>query len=168
MLPVAEPGPYAFLGCEFLTWLWYRCEVAGGLFKLPQGDVGIVLADYVQLTALEGDQEQSILKKCSAHTAPEARTALRSGKLVSAAKLELALGDRPYAVTIDGPTLGLRSIRYPKLEDSEPKDRAAEKLGCMEELSSIIESLFQQFLTLRVGDDWDDEADSMRAWAKGN
>src|SRR5690242_11767747 len=106
-IKTADPKAQSFLGREFLTWLWFRCEADGGTFELPprgaasdaarprkkddepepDREVGVVFNDYVSLVSDGDEREENILKKGSAHRSAEARMALLVGKLVAAAKL---------------------------------------------------------------------------------
>lgn len=163
----ADPNAYAFLGHEFLTWLWYRCEVDGGVFELPEGEVSLLLNDYVALIAQDGEGEQSILKKGSAHRSAEARTALREGKLVASARLEVARGERSFTVTLDGASLDLRAARYPKPDEENAQDREVERMGAIEELSEIVEGLYGLFLAARTRPTWGrEEVPAMEAWIR--
>lgn len=162
----ADPKGLAFLGAEFLTWLWYRSEQQGGVFELPSGEeASLVFNDYAALAAEEG--EQSILKKGSPHRSPEARSALGAGKLVRAARLEVALGERLYALTVAGDTLDVRSVRYPKLEEATPADREVESLAAMDEVAAIVDGLYARFLEVRAGEAWlAREVPAMEAWVR--
>lgn len=162
-----DPEALSFLGNEFLTWLWFRCENCGGVFELPDGEVSLIFNDYVQLASDRGEGEQSIMKKGSAHRSPEARTALRAGKLVTSARIELARGDRAFMVTIKGETLDLGGVKLPKSDEQDPIDKDADRLASLEELSEIVEALFQSFLVVRATAEWDaSEYHKMESWVR--
>ena len=77
----ADPKAQAFLGREFLTWLWFRCEADGGTFKIGDDEVGVIFNDYVSLVSDGDEREENILKKGSAHRSAEARMALLVGRI---------------------------------------------------------------------------------------
>lgn len=162
----------AFLGREFLTWLWFRCEADGGTFDLDlagrgREEVGIVFNDYVSLVSAGEEREENIVKKVSPHRSAEARTALLVGKIVSAARLEIARGDRTWTATLAGDTLDLRSIKYPEAQADDPEERALERLDAMEELGEILTALYGIFLGVRTSPDWDrEEAPAISRWIR--
>jgi hypothetical protein len=157
----------SFLGREFLTWLWYRCEVDGGTFPLEGGEVGVVFNDYVSLVSDGEEREENICRRGSPHRSREARTALFAGKLVSAAKLEIARGERQFAARLDARTFDVRGAKYPDPESSEPEERALERLEAMEELSDILDGLYGLFLSVRLGDQWESrEVPAMARWIR--
>jgi recombination associated protein RdgC len=167
MAKEADPNAQAFLGREFLTWLWFRCETDGGAFDLPDGEVGVVFNDYVALVSEGEEREENICKKGSAHRSQEARTALSVGKVVSAAKLEIARGERAFAATIAGDTLDVRSAKYPDPEAEDPEERALERLEAMEELAEIIDGLYGLFLAVRLAPVWDaKEVPAVTKWIR--
>lgn len=181
--PKASQG---FLGREFLTWLWFRCEMDGGTFTLPQpkkaakakgakdddddapsNEIGIVFNDYVSLIAEGDDREENIVKKGSPHRSAEARTALLVGKVVSAAKIEIARGERSWAATVTGETLDLRSVKYPDPEGDDPEERALDRLCAMQEVGEIVDGLYGLFLGVRVSPEWGAvEVPAIQRWIK--
>lgn len=183
----ADPRAQSFLGREFLTWLWFRCETDGGTFNLApekpasgkkktkseqeeeafQSEVGVVFNDYVALISDGEEKETSIMRKGSAHRSAEARTALLVGKLVDAAKLEIARGDRSWKATIAGETLDIRSAKFPEPEEGEPEERTLERLSAMQELGEIMDGLYGLFLSVRTRRAWDDaEVPAMQKWIR--
>ena len=162
-----DPRAQGFLGREFLTWLWFRCEMDGGTFELgrEQEEVGVVFNDYVSLISDGDDREESIVKKGSPHRSAEARTALLVGKIVATAKLEVARGERSWTVTISGETLDLRSVKYPSPQADDPEEKAIERLDAMRELSEIVDGLYGLFLRVRTAPEWDaKEVPAMAKW----
>jgi recombination associated protein RdgC len=173
----ADPRAQAFLGREFLTWLWFRCETDGGTFELPRGgrrrrkgergkagdddggedEVGVVFDDYVALVSDGDEKEQNIVKNGSPHRSAEARTALLVGKVVASARLEVARGDRAWKATVSGETLDLRSVKYPDPEGSDPEERTLQRLDAMRELGDIVDELYGLFLSVRTSPAWEKE-----------
>ncbi len=163
----ADPKAQAFLGREFLTWLWFRCESDGGTFELEGGETGVVFDDYVALISEGDDREESILKKGSPHRSAEARTALLVGKLVASAKLTIARGERTFVATVAGETLDLRSVRYPDPEGADAEERTLERLEAMKEIGEILDGLYALFLGVRVSPEWDGkEVPAMQRWIR--
>lgn len=185
-IKAADPKAQAFLGREFLTWLWFRCEADGGTFELPpegkapakkgkskddeadeSREVGVIFNDYVSLVSDGDEREENILKKGSAHRSAEARMALLVGKLVSAAKLEVARGERSWTVTLSGETLDFRSVKYPDPQSDDAGERSIERLEAMQELGDIVDGLYGLFLGVRTTPQWDTiEVPAIARWIK--
>ncbi len=147
----------AFLGREFLTWLWFRSEVDGGEFDLGNGEepVAVLFDDGIVLASPE-DPEQVAVRRASPHASAEARTALLVGKTVERAKLQIARGDREWRLTVVGDTLDLRSVKVPDPDPAErPDDLVLYRLGAFEEAFSMVDGLYGLFLAARLGEDWE-------------
>ena len=172
-IKAADPKAQSFLGREFLTWLWFRCEMDGGTFSLPNlpresNEIGVVFNDYVCLISDGEEQEQNIVKKGSPHRSAEARTALLVGKLVAQAKLEIARGERAWTATFAGETLDMRSVKYPDPQAEDAEERTLERLSSMHELGDILDGLYALFLGVRTAPAWDaKEVPAMTRWIKG-
>ena len=53
---MTDTDTHAFLGEEFLTWLWFRLETKGGDFDLSGGRaVGVAFDDYLKLAPADDD-----------------------------------------------------------------------------------------------------------------
>lgn len=163
-----DAASHAFLGEEFLTWLWFRLETEGGEFDLGKGKVlGVVLDDFLAFAPSEQDETEQILRKGLPTRSAEAAAALRGGRRLRRAKLLLAVGERQWSVVVDGPTLGLRSVRLP--EDSEeaetPQDRNLERVQHFLEVHDLVGALYHRFLQQRLRPDYlKTAAESQAQW----
>ena len=45
-----------------MTWLWFRCEVEGGVFDLPSGGVSVAVEDALSLVSWEHDELKATLR----------------------------------------------------------------------------------------------------------
>lgn len=159
---------FGWLGQEFLLWLWFRFETAGGEFRLPAGRVvGIAVDDLLAFAPAGTDETAQTMRHGLPTRAPESRAALRHGHRVAKMRLLIAEGARQWAATLDGETLLMGSVKLP--EDAEEcesstdrtSDRAANWLGVRE----IVDGLFAEFMTFRAGPDWmKREAVAMAEW----
>ena len=61
MISIADPrADREFLGEEFLTWIWYKIEVDGGLFELPHfGSVGLAFDRHLEF----GDEPHLLVNR---------------------------------------------------------------------------------------------------------
>ena len=158
----------SFLATEFLTWLWFRCEVEGGVFDFPSGGVSIAIEDGLSLTSWEDDGFKASLRGGSPTVRPEAANALASGLLLRRAKLIAARDTCEWLFTLDGETLDLLSVKVVDGNaDEDPEDPLAEKLHAAEQLRDIVDALYTEFLALRLSASWETtELARLRGWVR--
>jgi len=148
---------HAFLGEEFLTWLWFRLDTAGGDFDLGEGrSVAVAIDDFLAFAPRDDDETEQTLRKGLPTHSQEARAALRNGRRLRKAKLIVAEGPLQYGVTLDGTTMGLTGIKLP--EDSEEcesaADRSREHAANFLRLHDLIGQLYGLFLADRLRPDY--------------
>lgn len=175
-----------FLGREFLTWLWYRSSNQDGVFHLTDGPTspaapragrpggsaegagGTIELWFDATLTLEAQgevKEQNVIKAEHPTETPEAHAAILTGKVVSAARLRVVSGQKQWTFGIKGETLGLSSIKIPALLSREDDDQLYERFMLVEEIEDIVNSLYQQFIELRMDDDgWRPEIQAIRSW----
>lgn len=147
----------SFLAQEFLTWLWFRCEVEGGEFELDSGPVAMVVEDALSFTSWDPDGTRASLRGGTPTVRPEAASALAAGLTLKRARLLAARGEREWHFSLDGETLDLLGVKVPEVEDKgddDGVDKLAEKLALGEELRAMVDGLYQVFLGVRLGPDW--------------
>jgi recombination associated protein RdgC len=184
----------SFLGRDFLTWLWFRCEVEGGEFELDGGPTAVLVEDALALVSVDEDGSVMTLRKGSPTARPEAASALAAGMALKKARLVVARGPREWQFALDGDTLDVSSLKTPSPEDAEagpaseegatPEDSAApeakktrkasedealdelaEKLASADEARDVVEALYRQFLDVRLTKDWERvELPRMQSW----
>jgi hypothetical protein len=161
----------AFLGREFLTWLWYRSNLQEGLFALDDGNPSIELffTDRIALAAAGQGAEKVAVKAEDPSLAPEAIMALRQGKKVEKACIRIVRGQREWTVTVAGDTLAGSGIKIPALLTREEDEKLRERLALLDELDGMIVALFKLFLVVRLDkEQWATERDNIQAWIYGN
>lgn len=158
----------AFLGREFLTWLWFRSERDGSI-DVPAGKpVTVEILGSIVLDAQYGDARASTLKGDSPATSPEARTALLEGKKLKKAKLKLAREDIEFLATIDGENFNLSGLNVPNPGRLPFEDTMTLRLEYVQEFEQTFEALFELFLELRLDEkDWPAEVREIQQWVGG-
>jgi hypothetical protein len=159
-----------FLGREFLTWLWYRLDLAqdDAPFEIDGVRVDLWFDTRVTLEAPGEIKEQSVLKGETPTETDEARVALQSGKLLREARLRLVAGDKQWTFTLRGDDLSLQGLKVPGLLSREEDDQVHERLALMTEAEDLVDTLFARFLDVRLDDDaWRAEVPAIRAWVFG-
>lgn len=157
-----------FVGREFLLWLWFESEV----FETNLAPTGIGrCALWIETRlALSFEKDESLLKSASPASSPEAKEALRQGKLPREAKLRLTSGDREFAFVLKGDTLGLSGVAIPaelKNKDDELHEVFYERMRLLEELEATLEALWSDFLTLRLSEAWEAMTPLLKRFASG-
>ena len=157
----------AFLGGEFLTWLWYYSELNEGRFKLGERYIEVYFDTKLVLAAVGEIKEVSAIKsECPTET-EEARASLQSGKHVSEARLRILAEQKQWSVSVKSSDLSLTGIKIPALLSREEDDKVYERLHLVEELEDLLDDLFNQFLDRRLDEDnWDNELTTLRTWGQ--
>jgi hypothetical protein len=145
-----------FTGREFLLWLWFESETFETNLR-PAGGSPIALWIESRMT-LSFEKDESVLKSASPAASPEAKEALRQGKLPREAKIRMTNGEHEFAWVFRGDTLSFASVAIP----AELKDKGDdvhevfyERMRLLEELEAILQALWSDFLTLRLSEAWD-------------
>jgi hypothetical protein len=162
----------AFLGPEFLTWLWYRSTVQDGEFKLDGdaefGPFELWFEDKLAVGSPAINAQENLFKGGQPADSLEARTALRLGKLANEAKLRIVRGAQEWAFSLKASGLGIASARIPAVLAKEDDDRFYERMFLLEQLDRMIKGLYGQFLKLRLSKAWEaDELPAIQRWIAG-
>jgi recombination associated protein RdgC len=158
-----------FLGREFLTWLWCRSELQGGVFQVEgAGDVPLWIEGKVTLRSDEEGAGETVTCTGESSGFREARVALRAGKKVSQARLRLTLGDEEWTLTLDARTWDVRGMKGPKtLHDAreDPEGFFLERFGLIERVAGVLDRLLIAFVRLRASEAWHrEELPAMARW----
>ena len=156
----------SFLGREFLTWLWYKCEAEKGQFVLPRiGQVGVFFDDLLVLESESTGSREDILKRGTPSHSGEAKTGLLLGKKVGKAKLFIGRGENEWLLTIDAENFDFQSVKLPKAESLDPEQKFQESVLNMEEAVEIMDQLYKMFLVARLDPSFEKtEVPAMQKW----
>ncbi len=157
-----------FMGREFVVWLWFESEMQETNLR-PTGVDPISMWLEAQIT-LVFEKEESRLKGAIPASSPEAKEALRQGKLPKEAKMRAVRGDREYTWTLKAETLGLSGLKLPTQlkKDDEKHEIFYERMMLVNDLDATLAALYGDFIQLRLADAWDDEVvPLMQSWAYG-
>ncbi len=158
----------AFLGREFMTWLWFRAERDGMVQGRPQEPaVGIELLGPVLLDAQYGDARVSTLKGESPATSPEARTALLEGKKLRRARMRMEREGVEWVLTVDGETFAVSGLGVPNPGRMPFADSLAIRASMLFDLERTLGGLFDEFVRLRLdAAQWTVELDAIHDWVR--
>lgn len=144
-----------FLGGEFILWLWFASEVLESEVPLPDGNVGqLFLDDQLILAHPLDTQEKSTLRGLSPSTTPEAKEALRQGKMPMRAHVGLNLDERNFSFSLEADPLAMTGIKLPTLVNEEIDEQFYERMMLLDELEAIVAAQFERFARLRLSRSW--------------
>ena len=154
----------AFLGEEFLIWLWMRGLTEGGTgFDGDQS--ACFIDDTVQLVANLGDVKELSLRKGNPAISREAFEALSRGMRPARAKIRLLFGDMEWRFTLGAAELDISNLKLPPTQSRDSQGRVADRLFLLEEVITHIERRFETFLLARSQDPIGLQ-NAMRAWLR--
>ena len=167
---------YAFLGPEFLTWLWYASENTPerlNVFKdekteLVVGNKVVIVNDNPQpgksaKVTIQG--EESDLK--------EAMLSVKDGGWVSDIHLRLEIGEIKYELTLGAPALkitGFKCSERVSADKEEEIDGAImERIFLITKAMEYLDHVFERFIKARLNGKWDSEIlPDLSAWIRGD
>jgi hypothetical protein len=160
------PEPKDFLGNEFMLWLWHEADNRTGIIATEKsGDVTIYIDKSLDLDCAYGQTGRDTLKGDGPSRMPEARDALRSGKLPRKAGLIIDAGRQQYTFSLSAEQLSFSSAKLPDVEDAEsPRVVFEERITLLRDLCGAIDGLFETFLKLRGSSGWEAHVNGVRRW----
>jgi hypothetical protein len=161
------PEPKDFLGNEFMLWLWTESEGKnGGAVQTEEaGEVTVLIDRSLDLDCAYGQSGKDSLRGTAPGRFPEARDALRTGKLPRKAGLVLDAQNQQYSFTFNPETFALNSAKLPDVEDAEtPRVLFEERIGLVRDLCKSVDALFEAFLKVRLSGSWESQTSGIRKW----
>lgn len=167
-----DESPNGMLGQDFLTWLWFQSDVAPSFFRTDDGHSFLVaLRKRVAVTGFVGmDRETASVAASDADSfLSEARLGLHRGKKVASALICLMKDDFGFDVSVKAADFSLNSLKTPKIDksdrDDDPDALFLEKVFLIETAVTPLDSLYRQFLGLRLDEGkWKKTTDEMMKW----
>lgn len=159
-----EAQDHAWLGREFLTWLLHRVDREDA-FGSGADTFTVGFGGAVRLKAMAGDATDMALKGPSPAHAAGVRAGIGAGHTLREAALRVSRGEREWRFTLLADTLDLKGVKLPALMTEEEDDRFLERISLLEELDSIVKSLFCDFVKERTRPVWQRTLlPELRAW----
>lgn len=155
-----------FLGNEFLVWLWHTTETHGGTLDTERGKIAIVLDRAMDLECAYGQTGKDGLRGDGPARSPEARQALKLGKLPRKAGLIIETGGSQYELLLNPELMAINACKLPEVEDAETaRAEFEERIKLIHDLVQGLDALFARFLKLRISPAWADTTAAIRTWA---
>lgn len=139
----------AFLGEEFLIWLWMRGLTDGGT-GLDEDQSACFIDDAVQLATEQGDVKELSLSKGNPAESVEAFEALSKGMRPVRAKVRLLSGDMEWTFVLNAADLSMSTFQLPFTGSLELQSRIVDRMFLLEEGVAHIERRFKSFLAFRT------------------
>ena len=164
----------AFLGREFLTWLWFKSDQTGGVIEIPSRKaMQVVFLDRMTLDLTDVETPQTVSLKGEYSELREGLAALREGKKIEGARISFKADENEFTVVLKGTWFSYGSFKTPPIlppderdSDVEAEGNFLEKISLVEEGMGIIDDLFEYFVKLRVSEAWElVEVPAIRKWA---
>lgn len=155
----------AFLGKEFLTWLWFRSEV-DPVLDLDEGQrCEVETLETIALDAQFGDTKTVALKGEAPGGSPEAASALLEGKKMRRGRFRLNHDAVEWILSLDGETMNISGLKLPKTGRLPFEESIELRVTSMLEFEALLERLFTGFVEMRLDEDaWPQELEKIQAW----
>jgi hypothetical protein len=160
------PEPKDFLGNEFLLWLWHEADHRSGtVVTEAAGEVTLFIDKSLDLDCAYGQTGRDSLRGDGPTRMPEAKDALRSGKLPRKAGLVLDAFKQQFSLTLNAELLSFGTAKLPEIEDAE-SSRAVfeERIALLRDLCKAVDGLFETFLKSRASSAWEGQVSGIRKW----
>ncbi len=155
------------IGEDFLTWLWYMSEMERGAIVVEDlGEVSILIEGPLTFH-MEGDGAHlTVLRKGEPLVSAEAKTALRAGKKLKQARLNIVQGEESWACTQDADQFVFRGLKLPEREEKlDPHSRFQGRIRDVDRFLNLFFRLYDEFLARRSRrEEWEDEVRRIRRW----
>ncbi len=169
----SEANNLKSLGREFLTWLWFKSEERNGMIMVPGGgETEVHLVRRLVLESGDGEYAESVVCQGMHADLKEGREALRQGKKIREARLQLTRDAATWEFTFKADRFQFQSMKMPVVMDLDEEDnrdgRVLERIYLLEAVIRSMDQLFALFLTLRLSDVWQQERVRMEKWLQSS
>jgi hypothetical protein len=159
------PEPKDFLGNEFLVWLWHEADARTSTVDTEAaGDVTIFIDKSLDLDCAYGQSGSDSIRGSGPSRMPEARAALRSGKVPRRAGFVLDVARQQYTLSLKAETMAVGTAKRPEVEADTPRVLFEERIALLRELAKTTDGLFETFLKIRASSAWESQANTIRRW----
>lgn len=159
------PEPKDFLGNEFLLWLWHEADTRTGIIPTEEGDVTVYIDRSLDLDCAYGQTGRDGLRGEGPSRSPEAKDALRTGKMPRRAGLLVDAAGHQFSLTLNPEALAVGSLKLPDVEEAEsPRVVFEERIAMLRDFSKSLDALFDTFLKVRAASGWESYTGGVRRW----
>lgn len=153
-----------FIGNEFFLWLWHVADAGSGVVKTDAGEVTPYIDKSIELDCAYGQTGKDRLHGDAPSRMPEARDALRSGKLPRSVGLILDANRQQFAFKWSAETLAVSGGRLPDVDEADTaRVLFEERVGMLRDFCRDMDALFAAFLSHRMNG-WAGRIADIRRW----
>jgi len=154
---------YKFLGHEFLTWLWFMIDTDKNYITSLQKDmISFEINNRIVLENSLDNLIENITIKGDEAGLEEAKLSLQKGGVVTECNFSLKAGDHEWKFNIKGESLNISSLKSPETSQIEKKEDiegvVLEKFYLYEKIVTLVETLYDQFIQIRITNKWEKES----------
>jgi hypothetical protein len=155
-----------FLGNEFLLWLWHEADHRSGIVPADAaGEASVFIDRMLELDCSFGESGRDLLRGTGPTRMPEARDALRSGKVPRKAGIVLDASGMQFNFTLAAESFAISTAKLPDVPEADtPRVLFEERIALLREFSKTLDGLFTAFLKLRTTSNWESHANTIRRW----
>lgn len=157
----------AFLGSEFLTYLWYMSETTDSHYKIDDESdpFDIYFDDRLTVGGAQVNAQENLFRGGHPTSSLEAHAALRLGKLATEARVRLVRGAQEWAFVLKSADLAISALQVPAVLSKNDEDRFYERMYLAEELEKMLNHIYRNFLEAKLSDKWTSELlPEIKAW----
>jgi len=160
------PEPKNFLGNEFMLWLWHHADGKDGEVRTQAaGDVALLFDRLLDLDCTYGATGKDSLRGTGPTRMPEAKDALRTGKVPRKAAMTIHAQGNQFDFTFNPEQFLLGSAKLPEIEEAEsPRVLFEERIALLRDLAKTLDAMYQAFLSARASSAWEGQSNTMRKW----
>jgi len=157
-------------GREFLTWLWFKSEERNGMISIPGiGETEVRFVRRLVLESGDGEYTESVVCQGLHADLREGREALRQGKKIREARLQVTRDAATWEFTFKADRFEFQSLKMPVvMDDDEEQDnrdgRVLERIYLLETVVNCMDELYGLFAALRRSEAWQQEQGRMEKW----
>lgn len=161
---------YKFLGEEFLTWLWFVIEEDAALLsELEPDGAHLTIGNRIVLENRHQNRVETITIKGDDAGLEEGVISLKKGAVVTEMNLSYTSGENQWVFNLKGESLSFSGLKPPETALIDRKEdiegAVLEKIYLFDKIIQFIDSVFGQFIRLRISNAWQEKVvPRMRAW----
>ena len=158
------------IGKDFLVWLWFKSEMQREVFNLGNDLHAEIVMDG-KMTLETDEVQDSITCSCTNPLMKEARFALIENKKITKAAIKLTINEEDeFFFRLDSRWMNFRMLKTPKIFQNlkdDPEGFFYEKIGLIEKAITIMDSVFMNFIKIRISPEWEtEELPALIKWIK--
>ena len=154
-------------GRDFLTWLWYFSYINNGKIMLEEhGAVTLYIDGPLNLLFLDETKGagETVVKKGSPQSSPEAKLALKLGKKLKKAKVTLVQGESIWSGTFDADKFSFTGLSLPDGEEMDLHSKFEERINNLNLFRLAFEEYFKIFIESISEDKLEEETKKFQKW----